>query len=74
LRFNAEISMNGVQRVSLAEFSRLYLSSLGAAPGRPDDTTGPAASIQISENSYAVQVVLGMSRMSSELRPVRLIG
>jgi hypothetical protein len=65
--------MNGIQRISLAEFSRLYLSSLGAAPS-PDDTTGPAVSIQVSENSYAVQVVLGMSRMTSELRPVSLIG
>jgi hypothetical protein len=73
LRFHAEISMNGIQRISLAEFSRLYLSSLGAAPG-PNDTTGPVASIQVFENSYAVQVVLGMSRMSSEVRPVRLIG
>lgn len=66
--------MNGIQRVSLAEFSRLYLSSLAAAPDRPDDTTGPAFAIDVSENSYAVQVVLGMSRMSSALTPARLIG
>lgn len=59
--------MNGIQRISLAEFSRLYLSSLGAAPDRPDDTTRAAVAIEVSENSYAVQVVLGMSRMSSAL-------
>jgi hypothetical protein len=70
--------MNGIQRISLAEFSRLYLFSLGAAPDKPDATSGSSALIRVSENSYAVQVVLGMSKNSreclAEARPVRLIG
>lgn len=71
--------MNGFQRTSLAEFSRLYLRSLDAAAAvGPDGLSGPTASRQVSENSFAVQVVLGMSKNNreclSEDRAVRLIG
>jgi hypothetical protein len=70
--------MNGIQRTSLAEFSRLYLRSLDAAPVGPDGLSGPTASLQVSENSFAVQIVLGMSKNNrgclSDNRAVRLIG
>jgi hypothetical protein len=58
--------MNGIQRTSLAEFSRLYLCSLDAAPDKPGDSSRPTASFRASENSFAVQVVLGMSENNRE--------
>ena len=70
--------MNGIQRISLAEFSGLYLRSLDATPDKPDEYSRPTASPQLYENSFAVQVVLGMSKNCreefSEHRDVRLIG
>jgi hypothetical protein len=54
--------MNGIQRTSLAEFSRLYLRSLDADPAKCDcGSLGPPVTPEVSEISFAVQVVLGMS-------------
>ena len=54
--------MNGVRRISLAEFSRLYLRSLDADVAEfnrdLEEATEPP---QLHENRFAVQVVLGMS-------------
>lgn len=70
--------MNGIQRTSLAEFSRLYLRSVDVVPDKPEEPTQPIASPQGSENGFAAQVVLGMSRNCrdclSEESDVRLIG
>jgi hypothetical protein len=70
--------MNDIQRTSLAEFSRLYLRALDAARNKSDDRSRPIAQSQIPENSFAVQVVLGMSKNNrqflSEHRAERLIG
>jgi hypothetical protein len=70
--------MNDFQRTSLAEFSRLYLRAMEAAPSQPDDRSKPTAPSQVPENSFAAQVVLGMSKNNQRfLSPdhvVRLIG
>lgn len=58
--------MRNIQRTSLAEFSRLYLRSLDAAPNKPDDLARAIASSPVSENSLAVQIVLGMSKNNRE--------
>jgi hypothetical protein len=69
--------MNNIQRTSLAEFSRCYLRSLEVASNEPDDASRVTASLQFYENSFAVQVVLGMSKNSrvcpSKDRAVRLM-
>lgn len=60
--------MNDIQRTSLAEFSRLYLSSLGAVASKPEQASRPTEPSQLPENSFAVQVVLGMMKNSRECR------
>ena len=70
--------MDDIQRISLARFSRLYLRSLSTAANATDESLKPAMSRQVSENRFAVQVVLGMSQNGqaddSEFRNVRLFG
>jgi hypothetical protein len=51
-----------IKRISLAEFSRLYLCSLDAARDNSDAPSMPAASPRVSEDNFAVQVVLGMAK------------
>jgi hypothetical protein len=61
--------MNDIQRTSLGEFSRLYIRSLDAVADKPGERPGPAASPPpASENSFAVQVVLGMAKNNRECR------
>jgi len=47
-----------IQRMSLAEFSRLYLRSLD----KVDHPSTLPAPVHIPENGFAIQVVLGMSK------------
>ena len=54
--------MNRFQSITLAEFSRQYLHGLDSAVDTPCAPSKGTAPLQISENSFAVQVVLGMSK------------
>jgi len=70
--------MNGIQTISLAEFSRQYLRALDCAMDTLCAPSKAAAPLQISQNSFALQVVLGMSKTCrtglSADRVVTLIG
>jgi hypothetical protein len=59
--------MDDFQRTSLAEFSRTYLRSRAAARDKPDESLEPTASSQLSENNFAVQVVLGMTKNADKV-------
>lgn len=58
--------MSNIERTSLAEFSRLYLRALDAAPNKPDDLAMAIAAPPVSENSLGVQIVLRMSKNNRE--------
>jgi hypothetical protein len=62
--------MNNIRRTSLAEFSRLYLHPPTVAPNSHDDPIRHVASAQPHENSFAAQVVLGMSK-TTEKSPLK---
>jgi len=56
---SGELPLSGVQPISLAEFSRAYLRALDY---RLCELPGDTASLRLPENSFAAQVVLGMSK------------
>jgi hypothetical protein len=54
--------MDDFRRTSLAEFSRIYLRSRDLNRDKPSESLWPTTRSQLSENNFAVQIVLGMTK------------